>query len=116
MLNLLASLRQKAEVMPSKRKIDRAKVMASPDTICTQCGHAIPPGDLRQIYTFLIECPKCGDRFDASERKPRQWRTAILEDAANSLTACVISYPQSMGLPPSLRSNWCEVLQWLDQF
>jgi hypothetical protein len=38
------------------------------------------------------------------------------EDAANSLTVCVISYPQSMGLPPSLRSTWCEVLQWLDQF
>jgi transcription elongation factor GreB len=38
------------------------------------------------------------------------------EDAANSLAVCVISYPQSMGLPPSLRSDWCEVPQWLDQF
>jgi hypothetical protein len=51
--------------------IDRAGVMASLDTTCTRRGHVIPPGDLRQIDTFLIECPKCGDRFDASERKPR---------------------------------------------
>jgi hypothetical protein len=59
-LNLLAGLTQKAEsqkVIPSKQKIDSAKVMASPDTICTQCGHAIPPGDLRRVDTFLIECP-----------------------------------------------------------
>jgi predicted RNA-binding Zn-ribbon protein involved in translation (DUF1610 family) len=52
--------------MPSKQKINRAKVMASLDTICTNCGHAIPPGDLRRIDTFLIECPKCGERFDGA--------------------------------------------------
>jgi hypothetical protein len=53
--------------MPSKQKINRAKVMASLDTICTKCGYAIPPGDLRRIDTFLIECPKCGGRFNAAE-------------------------------------------------
>ena len=54
------------EEMPSKQKINRAKVMASLDTICTKCGHPIPPGDLRRIDTFLIECPQCGDAESGS--------------------------------------------------
>jgi predicted RNA-binding Zn-ribbon protein involved in translation (DUF1610 family) len=59
--------------MPSKAKINLAKVVASLDTICIKCGHAIPPGDLRGIDTFLIECPKCGEKFDAAwARQPRQ--------------------------------------------
>jgi transcription elongation factor GreB len=72
MNSTVAGLKQKAGSHAIQRKIDRAKVMASLDTICTKCGHANPPGDLRQIDTFLIECPECCDRFDASERKPLQ--------------------------------------------
>jgi len=46
-------------------------IMAALNTICTKCGHAIPPDDLRRIDTFLIECPKCGQRFSgASKREP----------------------------------------------
>jgi predicted RNA-binding Zn-ribbon protein involved in translation (DUF1610 family) len=59
--------------MPSKQKINRAMIMASLNTICTKCGLAISPGDLRRIDTFRIECPKCGQRFGgASEREPGQ--------------------------------------------
>jgi hypothetical protein len=69
MLKLLAGLKQKAGGHVIQAEDDRAKVMASLDTICTKCGHAILPGDLRRIDTFLIECR---DRFDVSERKPRR--------------------------------------------
>jgi len=58
--------------MPSKQKINRAKVMAALDTICTECGHAIAPDQVRRIDMLHVECPKCGKRFiRAKKREPR---------------------------------------------
>jgi predicted RNA-binding Zn-ribbon protein involved in translation (DUF1610 family) len=56
--------------MPSKQKINRAKVMASLDTICTECGHAISPDQIRRIDMLYVECPKCGKQFVPSTKQP----------------------------------------------
>jgi hypothetical protein len=55
--------REKISNVPTKQKLNLAKVMASLDTICTTCGHAIAPGDIRRIDTHQIECPKYRELF-----------------------------------------------------
>lgn len=49
--------------MPSKQKIDRKKVMAALATVCTQCGHAIPPDKILRIDSERVRCPECGQPF-----------------------------------------------------
>jgi len=49
--------------MPSKQKINLAKVLASLNTTCTQCGYSIPPDKLSRVDTQSVECPECGERF-----------------------------------------------------
>jgi hypothetical protein len=35
--------------MPSKQKINLAKVQASLDIPCPKCGHSIPPAEIRRV-------------------------------------------------------------------
>jgi hypothetical protein len=51
--------------MPSSRKINLEKVLASLDTLCPKCGKVISPAELRRIDFEHVECPACGERFAA---------------------------------------------------
>jgi DNA-directed RNA polymerase subunit RPC12/RpoP len=49
--------------MPRARKINLEKVRASLDAVCPECGHVIPPAEVRRVDFDRIECPACGERF-----------------------------------------------------
>jgi hypothetical protein len=49
--------------MPSSRKINREKVLASLDKVCPKYGKVISPAEVRRIDFEHIECPACGGRF-----------------------------------------------------
>jgi len=55
--------------MPSRKKIDLQKVLASLNTICPKCGRVIEPQEIRRVNFELMICPGCGERFAA--QKPR---------------------------------------------
>jgi hypothetical protein len=46
--------------MPSSRKINLEKVLASLDAVCPKCGGLISPAHVRRIDFERIECPVCG--------------------------------------------------------
>jgi transposase len=50
-------------------KIDIKKVLASLNTSCPKCGHLITPAEIKRVSWEEIECPQCGERFDASKTK-----------------------------------------------
>jgi len=64
MANVLTS------VVPSRKKIDLRKVLASLNTICPKCGHTITPAELNRVSWDEIECPACHAVFDP--QKPGQ--------------------------------------------
>jgi predicted RNA-binding Zn-ribbon protein involved in translation (DUF1610 family) len=49
--------------MPTKQKVDLAKVMASLGTVCTNCGCSIPPERVRRVDFEHVACPQCGEPF-----------------------------------------------------
>jgi predicted RNA-binding Zn-ribbon protein involved in translation (DUF1610 family) len=49
--------------MVSKQKINREKVMAALNTVCSKCGYSIAPEKIRPIDFYIVECPSCGERF-----------------------------------------------------
>ncbi len=49
--------------MPTKQKINLAKVLASLNTFCPKCGYSITPSERTHVDFEHIECPKCGERF-----------------------------------------------------
>jgi len=49
--------------VPSRRKIDLAKVKASLFTLCTDCGYRIEPAEERRIDGERMRCPKCLKAF-----------------------------------------------------
>jgi ribosomal protein S27AE len=55
--------------VPSRKKINREKVMASLDAVCPKCGALISPAEVRRIDFEHIECPVCGEQFVRSPRK-----------------------------------------------
>jgi len=54
--------------MPSRKKIDLQKVLASLNSPCPKCGHEITPAEIKRVTWDEIECPKCGERFNAAKR------------------------------------------------
>jgi len=54
--------------MPRKQKIDLEKVRACLDTVCTRCGHRIPPAEVQRIDFTSVRCPACGETFVAGTR------------------------------------------------
>jgi predicted RNA-binding Zn-ribbon protein involved in translation (DUF1610 family) len=54
--------------MPRKQKINLDKVRACLDTVCTKCGHRIPPAEVQRIDFTRVKCPACGELFVASAR------------------------------------------------
>ena len=50
-------------------KINLQKVLASLNTPCPKCGHLITPAEIKRVSWEEIECPTCGERFDASKTK-----------------------------------------------
>jgi predicted RNA-binding Zn-ribbon protein involved in translation (DUF1610 family) len=58
--------------MPSKQKINRAKVEAALNTPCPKCGYSIAPADIRRVDFERVECPKCGERFIPVSANVRQ--------------------------------------------
>ena len=55
--------------MPSRKKIDLKKVLASLNTICPKCGWVIEPYEIRRVNFEEMVCPGCGERFDAKKPK-----------------------------------------------
>jgi len=55
--------------MPSRKKIDLQKVLASLNTTCPKCGRVIEPQEIRRVNFEEMICPGCGEPFDA--KKPR---------------------------------------------
>jgi len=55
--------------MPRKQKIDLDKVRACLDTVCTKCGHRIPPAEVQRIDFTSVKCPACGEVFVAAPAK-----------------------------------------------
>jgi ribosomal protein S27AE len=55
--------------MPSRKKINLEKVLASLDAACPKCGRVIPPADVRRVDFERIECPGCGDRFTLGDAR-----------------------------------------------
>jgi ribosomal protein S27AE len=49
--------------MPSRKKINLEKVLASLDKVCPKCGHVISPAEVKRIDFEHIECPACGEQF-----------------------------------------------------
>jgi len=54
--------------MPRKQKIDLDKVRGCLDTVCTKCGHRIPPAEVQRIDFTSVKCPACGEAFVAGTR------------------------------------------------
>jgi hypothetical protein len=55
--------------MPSRKKINLEKVLASLDAKCPKCGKVVPPADVRRIDFDRIECPVCGECFAAGRKQ-----------------------------------------------
>jgi ribosomal protein L37AE/L43A len=51
---------------PRSRKIDLPKVRASLNATCPKCGFTITPDLLKRVDFERMECPKCGERFEAN--------------------------------------------------
>ena len=49
--------------MTPRSKIDLEKILASLNTICTECRYSIPPNEIMRIDFDTIKCPKCGAVF-----------------------------------------------------
>ena len=49
--------------MPSSRKINFKKVLASLNTVSPNCGKAMSPAEVRRVDFERIECPACRERF-----------------------------------------------------
>jgi predicted RNA-binding Zn-ribbon protein involved in translation (DUF1610 family) len=56
--------------MPSRKKIDLEKVLASLHTLCPKCGYKIQPAEIRRIGLEMI-CPACGAQFQAGKSGAR---------------------------------------------
>jgi predicted RNA-binding Zn-ribbon protein involved in translation (DUF1610 family) len=52
--------------MPSRKKIDLEKVLASLHTPCPKCGYNIQPAEIRRVGLEMI-CPACGAQFKAGK-------------------------------------------------
>jgi predicted RNA-binding Zn-ribbon protein involved in translation (DUF1610 family) len=60
-------LHEKIARVPSRKKIDLDKVMASLVTSCPKCGHQITPAEIKRVSSEEMECPACGSRFKAGQ-------------------------------------------------
>jgi predicted RNA-binding Zn-ribbon protein involved in translation (DUF1610 family) len=49
--------------MPSRKKINLEKVLASLDTLCPKCGKVITPAEMQRIDFERMKCPACGELF-----------------------------------------------------
>jgi ribosomal protein S27AE len=54
--------------MPRSRKINREKVLASLNKTCPKCGFTIIPDLVKRVDFERIECPECGETFEAHPR------------------------------------------------
>ena len=54
--------------MPSSRKINLERVLASFDAVCPKCGGLISPAQVRRIDFERIEWPVCGELFAPSPK------------------------------------------------
>jgi hypothetical protein len=50
-----------------RRKLDLPVPGASLDTVCRNCGHRIPPAEVRRIGFESVMCPACGREFVPSK-------------------------------------------------
>jgi predicted RNA-binding Zn-ribbon protein involved in translation (DUF1610 family) len=51
------------------RKINLERVRQSLDTVCTLCGYAIPPEQVRRTGYDRVICPQCGKEFVPQKTK-----------------------------------------------
>jgi hypothetical protein len=62
-------LREKSPLMPSRKKVDIEKVLASLNVSCPKRGRIIEPQDIQRVSWEEILCPDCGNRFDAKKAR-----------------------------------------------
>ena len=55
-----------------KNKVNLAKVLASLNTTCPECGYSIVPSEIVRIDFERQKCPKCGEIFDAKSESVRK--------------------------------------------
>jgi hypothetical protein len=67
---LVGFARRSSQPMPSRKKIDLQKVLASLNTTCPKCGRVIEPQEIRRVNFKLKNCPGYGERFDAKKPRP----------------------------------------------
>lgn len=48
-------------------KLELQNVLASLNKTCPKCGRQITPAEIKRVSWEEIECPECGERFDASK-------------------------------------------------
>ena len=60
--------------MPSRKKINLQKVLASLNTTCPKCGRVIEPQEIRRVNFEEMICPECSERFDAAKARVRKMR------------------------------------------
>jgi ribosomal protein S27AE len=60
---------RQSHLMPSRKKIDLEKVLASLNVTCPKCGRIIPPHEIKRVSWEEILCPECGNRFDAKKAR-----------------------------------------------
>jgi len=51
--------------MPRSQKINLEKVQTSLSRRARKCGFMITPDQVKRVDFERIECPKCGERFQA---------------------------------------------------
>jgi len=54
-------------VMTPKGKVNLQRVLASLNTLCTECGYSIAPNEIMRIDFERMKCAKCGAVFVAKK-------------------------------------------------
>jgi len=50
--------------MPSRRKLNLAKIHESLNTACPKCGKTITPAEIQRVDFDHVKCPGCGEQFE----------------------------------------------------
>ena len=63
--------------MPSRKKVNLQKVLASLNANCPKCGRVIKPNEISRLKFKGMICPACGAIFDPLDKpKPDPSRRA----------------------------------------
>jgi len=63
--------------MTHQKKVNLQRVLASLNTVCTECGYSILSAELRRIDFERMKCPKCGAVFTPKRLHSEQNRARL---------------------------------------